>query len=101
LFKPSSNHIKTSSDNFVTLYWNAKSSNKIYARFGNQDYQIFNPKPNLTIIEDFNSKYKYNLDTVFYSGIGKQSNEVNEDISFVDVYIKEEFAKDKNGDLIK
>ncbi|MBS1760085.1 MAG: hypothetical protein JST23_08190 [Bacteroidetes bacterium] len=100
LLSPSGNYIKTTYTNDVTIYWNDELPNAVTIRC-EQDFKIVNNNSAKINIVDFNSNYENNLNKVFYDKDAKGFSDVKKNVSFISIYIKENYATDKNGNKLR
>lgn len=98
--KPSENYIKTTNTNDATIYWNKKTPDKIIVRI-EESYSIVNTNNDEIYIEDFRSNAGANLDSVLYNKSSLKFSDVNTGVDYISVYIKENYARSKNGKLKK
>lgn len=102
VFKPSENYIKAANTQYLTLYFSDDIPNEMIVRDqGNptgekEKYEIVNNLPEILEITDYSDDYKiilYELDALRFKDV-KASTE------YIDLNVYENYATDKNGNML-
>lgn len=94
LIKPSGNYIKTTNLNDVTFFWSDKLPNKIIIE--GENLEINNNSKLETVFlkySDNTEKYK----SIIYKPHAEKHNDINEDANYMNLYIQESYATNRNG----
>ena len=94
-------HIETNTTQSFTFYFAKEMPNKIIVRSqgnidGENEFKIMNASEGTQFVQ-----FDNDIRSLLY-GIGKRKfNEVNEGVDYIDLSIKENYAKNKDGNFIK
>lgn len=95
LLKPSENVIESSNNNNLTIYFTSELPNAFVYK-SEQELKINNSKKGEFIFYDYNSDVK-KFDTILYIPNAKKNNDIKSNAQLIDVFIRDNFALDKDG----
>jgi hypothetical protein len=98
VIKPQDNYILTTNLNDVTIYFVDKMSDSIFVRC-EKDYTIYNVNKSKFNIIDYYKNTNRN-ESIIYSKNHTKFSDVNMNVNYINLFIQELYATDKNGDII-
>lgn len=98
--KPSQSHIKTNTTQSFTFYFAEEMPNKIIVRSqgnidGENKFEIVNASDGTQFVS-----FDNNMRSLLYGEGTRRFNEVNSNVNYIDLVIKENYAKNKDGSFI-